>query len=110
MTTGDAHVEIDWRAIPALTSLSTSDSTAACISPKWKASDRLPERLDVCCVDFVERTTGSSDISIVLRESVDVLCDQGNQRLLVWGSVRQVIDLKLVQHLSVSLIETTGKL
>ena len=43
--------------------------------------------------DFVERETGSSDISIVLRESVDELRDEGNQRLLVGCRVRQAIDL-----------------
>ena len=33
MTTGDAYVEIDWRTIPASTGYSTSDLTAARISP-----------------------------------------------------------------------------
>ena len=64
-----------------------------------EAPDRLSERPDVCRVDFVVRQTGSSDISIMFRECIDVLCDEGHQRLLVGGRVRQTIDLELVQYL-----------
>ena len=99
MTTGDAHGEIDWRAIQAISSLSISHSTAARISPYKPASDRLSERMDVCCVNLVKRKSGNFDIIIVRRESFDELRVAEQQRLFVSARVRQAIDLDIVQHL-----------
>lgn len=45
--------------------------------------DRFPEKPNFCYIDFVEHKTGSFDIIIILRESVDIFRDEIDQRLLV---------------------------